>query len=97
MHILQAQVGEEHRYRAIKHFPDSFPVYRLPVHTNVDKDPPLRISISILLCLAFDKYSTQCIEVSLVLDKFSGTTIAHKLYYVATQTSIPPEQLCSYY
>ena len=35
---MQAQMGENHKYKKIKHFSNSFPVYRLPAYTNVDTD-----------------------------------------------------------
>ena len=43
IHTLQAQVGEKREYKAIKHFSNSF-LYRLPAHTNVESDAPLRQS-----------------------------------------------------
>ena len=79
---LQAQMGKTVNAR-IKHFSNSFPVYRLPVHTNVDADAPVPRSFSILLYLALDWYwySTQCLRLS--TSKFSGTTRACTmwLYY----------------
>ena len=80
--ILKAQMGKTINAR-IKHFSNSFPVYRLPVHTNVDADAPVPWSFSILLYLALDWYwySTQCLRLS--TSKFSGTTRACTmwLYY----------------
>ena len=44
-YAMQSQVGKERRYKAIKHFSNTFPVYKLLyIQINVDTDTRLRRS-----------------------------------------------------
>ena len=76
IHTLQAQVGEKCKYKAIKHFSNSFPVYRLPVHTNVDTDTPLRQSHNrFQYCCALHQIDIQPNALGSVLPSFLGLTL----------------------